>query len=148
MLLAARATSSSPMTARCICPAVVTSIRTTSAGVGSATGPAISTSRGHLFYLGAIAEGVEAMRRLAGELLDAGTDFVKLCATGGIMTAESDPMALQYSREELRAAVEVAEARDTLVAAHVLSSAAVEQCVDVGVRSIEHAHSLPLSDHP
>jgi imidazolonepropionase-like amidohydrolase len=54
------------------------------------------------------------------------------------MTAESDPMALQYSREELRAAVEVAEARDTLVAAHVLSSAAVEQCVDVGVRSIEH----------
>jgi imidazolonepropionase-like amidohydrolase len=103
-----------------------------------ASGPAISTPRGHLFYLGAIAEGVEAMRRLSGEILDAGADFVKLCATGGIMTAESDPMAFQYTREELRAAVEVAEERDTLVAAHVLTSGAVEQCVEAGVRSIEH----------
>jgi imidazolonepropionase-like amidohydrolase len=103
-----------------------------------ASGPAITTPRGHLNYLGAIAQGAEELRRAATEVLDAGADFVKLCATGGIMTAESDPMAIQYTAEELREAVQVAEARNTLVAAHVLASEALDNCIQAGVRSIEH----------
>jgi imidazolonepropionase-like amidohydrolase len=103
-----------------------------------ASGPAITTPRGHLNYLGAVAEGAEELRRAATEVLDAGADFVKLCATGGIMTAESDPMAIQYTAEELREAVRVAEARNTLVAAHVLASEALDNCIQAGVRSIEH----------
>jgi imidazolonepropionase-like amidohydrolase len=103
-----------------------------------ASGPAITTSRGHLHYLGAIANSAAEMRKRAAEVLDRGADFVKLCASGGIMTAESDPMASQYTTEELRAAVEVAERRGTLVAAHVLAREALERCVHAGVRSIEH----------
>lgn len=102
------------------------------------SGPAISTTRGHLNYLGAIANGEAELRQRATEVLDAGADFVKLCATGGIMTAESDPMGSQYTTEALRAAVEVAESRDTLVAAHVLASEGLVRCVEAGVRSIEH----------
>lgn len=102
------------------------------------SGPAISTTRGHLNYLGAIANSAEELRRVATEILDAGADLVKLCATGGIMTAESDPVGSQYTTEELRAAVEVAESRGTLVAAHVLASEALVRCVEAGVRSIEH----------
>lgn len=103
-----------------------------------AAGPAITTPRGHLNYLGCIARNVDEMRARATEVLDAGADLVKLCATGGIMTAESDPMESQYTTEELRAAVEVAEARGTLVAAHVLASDGLLRCVEAGVRSIEH----------
>jgi imidazolonepropionase-like amidohydrolase len=102
------------------------------------SGPAITTTRGHLNYLGAIANSREEMRQRATEVLDAGAHFVKLCATGGIMTAESEPLGLQYTTDELAAAVDVAESRSTLVAAHVLASEAVERCVDAGVRSIEH----------
>lgn len=103
-----------------------------------AAGPAITTPGGHLNYLGAIASGAGEVRRRAREVLDAGADLVKICATGGIMTAESDPLAPQYTTEELRAAVEEAEARGTLVAAHVLAAEALERCVRAGVRSIEH----------
>lgn len=103
-----------------------------------ASGPAITTSRGHLNYLGAIANSAEEMRLRAREVLDAGADFIKLCATGGIMTAESEPLGSQYTTGELRVAVEEAEARGTLVAAHVLASEALERCVHAGVRSIEH----------
>jgi imidazolonepropionase-like amidohydrolase len=103
-----------------------------------ASGPAITTPRGHLNYLGAIATGTAELRQRATEVLDAGADFVKLCATGGIMTAESDPMASQYTAAELRGAVEVAEHRGTLVAAHVLAAEALGYCVEAGVKSLEH----------
>jgi imidazolonepropionase-like amidohydrolase len=103
-----------------------------------ASGPAITTTRGHLNYLGAIADNAEEVRRLAEEVLDAGADLVKVCATGGIMTAESHPLAPQYTVEELSAAVETAEERGTLVAAHALSAEGVERCVRAGIRSIEH----------
>lgn len=103
-----------------------------------AAGPAITTPRGHLNYLGAVASGAEELRRMATEVLDAGADFVKLCATGGIMTRESDPMGLQYTAEELREAVAVTDERGTLVAAHVLAAPALEACIEAGVRSIEH----------
>src|SRR5205085_2065709 len=102
------------------------------------SGPAITTPRGHLNYLGSIARNEDEMRARAREVLDAGADFIKLCATGGIMTAESDPMASQYTTAELRAAVEVAEERGTLVAAHVLATEGLERCIRAGVRSIEH----------
>jgi imidazolonepropionase-like amidohydrolase len=103
-----------------------------------ASGPAITTTRGHLNYLRGIANGAAEVRRRAAEVLDAGADFVKLCATGGIMTAESEPMGSQYTVAELREAVDEAASRGTLVAAHVLAYESLERCVQAGVRSIEH----------
>jgi len=102
------------------------------------SGPAITTTRGHLNYLGAIADSAAEVRQWSRQVLDAGADFIKLCATGGIMTAESDPLGSQYTTAELREAVDEAESRGTLVAAHVLASEALERCVRAGVRSIEH----------
>lgn len=104
----------------------------------AAAGPAITTPRGHLFYLGCTAVTAEEVRQAARRILDRGADFVKICATGGVMTAESDPLAVQYPEEALRAAVEEAEARGTLVAAHVLAAEGIRRCVRAGVRSIEH----------
>jgi imidazolonepropionase-like amidohydrolase len=103
-----------------------------------ASGPAITTTGGHLNYLGAIADNADEMRQRCAEVLEAGADLIKLCASGGIMTAESDPLHPQYTEDELRIAVEAAEARETLVAAHVLASEALTRCVHAGVRSIEH----------
>jgi imidazolonepropionase-like amidohydrolase len=102
------------------------------------SGPAITTTRGHLNYLGAVADSAAEVRKWAKQVLDSGADFVKLCATGGIMTAESDPLGSQYTVAELREAVDEAESRGTLVAAHVLAAEALERCVRAGVRSIEH----------
>jgi len=103
-----------------------------------ASGPAITTTRGHLNYLGCIANNAVELRQRSKEVLDAGADFVKLCATGGIMTAESEPLGSQYTEAELREAVDEAETRGTLVAAHALAAEALGYCVRAGVRSIEH----------
>lgn len=103
-----------------------------------ASGPAITTTGGHLNYLGLIADGAEALRAACIQVMDRGADYIKLCATGGIMTAESDPMRPQYDTAALAGAVAVAEERGTLVAAHSLSAEALVQCVEAGVRSIEH----------
>ena len=70
----------------------------------AAAGPAITTPQGHLFYLGCTATTADEVRQAACRILDRGADFVKICATGGVMTAESDPLAVQYPEEALRAA--------------------------------------------
>lgn len=103
-----------------------------------ACGPAITPPSGHLHYLGAVARGEVQVADWARRVLEAGADFVKVCASGGIMTAESDPMDPHYSTGELRAAVAEAVAAGTLVAAHALCAEGVRRCVAAGVRSIEH----------
>jgi len=103
-----------------------------------AAGPAITTRTGHLHYLRGVAEGAEAVRARAREILDRGADLVKICATGGIMTEESDPMACQYTAAELSEAVNEARRRGRDTAAHVLTREGVRRCLEAGVRSLEH----------
>src|SRR5207244_12735498 len=61
-----------------------------------AAGPAITTTRGHLNYLRGIATTEPEVRRLGASLLEHGADYIKICATGGVMTRESDPLSPQY----------------------------------------------------
>lgn len=103
-----------------------------------ACGPAITTSRGHLHYLGAVAEGEDQVRQWATDVVNRGADFVKICATGGIMTEGSDPLLVQYTVPELKAAVGVAEQSGKRVAAHCLAAEGLRRCVEAGVRTIEH----------
>src|SRR5262249_56368943 len=51
-----------------------------------AAGPAITTTTGHLNYLRGVANTEAEVRRLAASVLEQGADYVKICATGGIMT--------------------------------------------------------------
>ena len=104
----------------------------------AACGPAITCTDGHLNYLLAIADDAEAVRSWAQAVCERGGDFVKICATGGLMTAESDPIGPQYTADELRGAVEVAAEHGRIVAAHVLGTEGLSRSVEAGVQSIEH----------
>lgn len=103
-----------------------------------AAGPAITTTGGHLHYLGTVADSAAEVRAVAAEILGQNADLLKICATGGIMTAESNPTGPQYDTDALRAAVEEADRRGRIVAVHVLGLEALRRCVHAGVRSIEH----------
>jgi imidazolonepropionase-like amidohydrolase len=103
-----------------------------------ASGPPITTPTGHMHYMGCIATNADEIRSRAEEVLDRGADLVKTCATGGVLTAGSNPMDLQYTAAELREVVLAAEARGKIVAAHALAAEGVRRCVEAGVRSIEH----------
>jgi imidazolonepropionase-like amidohydrolase len=95
-----------------------------------------------LGLVGAIADGVGEVRRAVREQVRQGVDHVKIMAGGGI-ASPTDPIdGTQFSVDELRAAVEEAEAANLYAAAHAYSPRAVTRAVQAGVRSIEHGNLI------
>jgi len=92
--------------------------------------------------LGRIADGVDAVRRIAREEIKGGADFIKIMANGGV-SSPTDPIAsLGFSRDEILAAVEEARNAQTYVAAHLYTDEAIRRAAECGVLSIEHANLI------
>lgn len=104
-----------------------------------ASGRPITSVGGHLHFLGGARSGVAEVRALAEELVSEGADVIKVMATGGNMTAESDPLKAQFSLEELTAIVEVANAANIPVTVHARGIEGIRLSVMAGVQSVEHA---------
>jgi imidazolonepropionase-like amidohydrolase len=104
-----------------------------------ASGRPITCPGGHLHFLGGVAQGVEEVTRLASELVDEGVDIIKVIATGGNMTSGSDPLRPQFSGEEIRAVVKVADAAGLPVTVHARGVEGMRLSVEAGVRGVEHA---------
>lgn len=90
----------------------------------------------------AIADGPDAVTRMARELMRDGADVLKVAATGGISTPADGPDDEGFTLAELRAIVEVAAARGRTVAAHAIGTAGIATALDAGVHSIEHGFGL------
>ena len=89
-----------------------------------------------------VADGADAVRRAAREELKGGADQIKVMAGGGVATP-SDPIDMvQYTEDEIRAAVEEAAARRTYVLAHAYIPEAIVRAARAGVRSIEHGNLI------
>ena len=89
-----------------------------------------------------IADGVAAVREAARDELRKGASQIKIMASGGV-ASPSDPIwVLQYSEEEIRAAVWEAHSWRTYVMAHAYTPEAISRCIDYGVRSIEHGNLI------
>ena len=89
-----------------------------------------------------IADGVDAVRRAAREELKGGAHQIKVMAGGGVATP-SDPIDMVgYTQEEIRAAVEEAQARRTYAFAHAYIPESIARAVRAGVRSIEHGNLI------
>ena len=95
-----------------------------------------------LGLVGAIADGVGEVRRAVREQVRNGANHIKIMAGGGV-SSPTDPIdGTQFSMEELRAAVEEAEAANLYALAHAYSPRAVTRAVQAGVRSIEHGNLI------
>lgn len=103
-----------------------------------AAGMPITTSGGHLHWTGLRADDPTSARLAVRQLCEAGVDLVKVMASGGNMTAGSNPLAPQFDAEELRAIVDEAHRLGRPVAAHALNTAAIGHCLHAGVDTIEH----------
>jgi imidazolonepropionase-like amidohydrolase len=92
--------------------------------------------------LARIADGVDAVRAAARDELRKGATQIKIMASGGV-ASPSDPIwNLQYSDEEIAAAVWEARSWKTYVAAHAYTPEAIRRCLELGVRSIEHGNLI------
>jgi imidazolonepropionase-like amidohydrolase len=103
-------------------------------------GRMICMTGGHGHWLGGReADGVDECRKAAREQLKNGADFLKIMATGGVLTRGSDPDAYQLEIEEMRAIVHEAHKVGKKTAAHAINSAGVINAVKAGIDTVEHA---------
>ncbi len=86
-----------------------------------------------------VANGPDEVRAAARRQLARGADFIKVMATGAMLSPKNeDARAIQYTLEELKAAVEIASDNFKHVAAHAHACQGVLNAVEAGVDSIEH----------
>ena len=89
-----------------------------------------------------VANSADEVRRRVRELIAGGATFIKMIATGAVLTAGTNPGAAEYSEAEIRAAVEEAAQYGVFVTAHAHGAEGIKRAVRAGVRSIEHASYL------
>jgi imidazolonepropionase-like amidohydrolase len=84
-------------------------------------------------------EGVEQVRQVVREQIDAGAEVIKVIASGGVLTPGTSPDQAQMTPEELSAAVDEAKDAGRKVAAHAHGASGMKNAIRAGVHSIEHA---------
>ncbi len=87
-----------------------------------------------------IADGVPDVRKAAREELRKGANQIKVMISGGVASPNDPLESRQYSRDEVRAIVEEAEAWGTYAMAHAYTPEAIIHAVSNGVRTIEHGN--------
>ncbi|MGY1709912.1 amidohydrolase family protein [Geodermatophilus sp. SYSU D00758] len=107
-----------------------------------ASGPPLTSPRGHCWAMGGEVTGVPGLRRAVRERADRGADVVKVMVSGGLLTPCTDVTACQFSPEEVRAVVEEAHRVGLPVAAHAHALPAVEAALAAGVDGVEHCSCL------
>lgn len=85
-----------------------------------------------------VSRNVDEVRDAVRRILHGGADFIKVIATGAVLTEGTTPSAPEFSEAEIRAAVEEAALYETHVAAHAHGAEGIKRAVRAGVRSIEH----------
>jgi imidazolonepropionase-like amidohydrolase len=114
---------------------------TASGGGGEVTGFAADLKVPEEMRRGVANSEIEVRQRVR-ELIRGGATFIKVIATGAVLTAGTTPGASEYSEAEIRAAVEEAAQYGIFVTAHAHGAEGIKRAVRAGVRSIEHASYL------
>jgi len=121
-----------------------------------ASGPALGITGGHCdndllapqfhaFALG-VADGVPAVMAKVRENIKYGSDVIKFCATGGVLSQGDNPELEQYSPEEMRAIIQEAHRLGRKAAAHAHGALGIRDAVLAGVDSIEHGSFINEED--
>jgi len=106
------------------------------------SGRVVCMTGGHGWQFGREADGTDEIREAVREQLKMGVNFVKLIATGGVMTKGVDPGATQFTLEELLAGVEEAKKAGRRTATHAQGTEGIKNSLWAGVNSIEHGFFL------
>lgn len=87
-----------------------------------------------------VADGVPQVLAAVREQLKKGATQIKLTLGGGAASLYDPLYTLQYTADEIKAAVHAAEDYGTYVATHVYNVHGIRRAIEAGVRSIEHGH--------
>jgi imidazolonepropionase-like amidohydrolase len=106
------------------------------------SGYALTTTGGHGHFLGREADTADELVKAAREQMRQGAEWLKVIATGGVLTEGANLHASQYTLAQLQALVEEARRAGRGVAAHAHGEQGIERAVQAGVASIEHGTYL------
>ena len=90
------------------------------------------TSRG-------VADGVDALRAKVREIRKYGAEVIKVCATGGVFSRNTEPGQQQLREDELKAIADEAHMWGVKVAAHAHGTSGIKSAIRAGIDTIEHA---------
>lgn len=85
-----------------------------------------------------VVDGPDEMRRKVRELVRAGADVIKVCTSGGVLSARDDPRHAHFRDDELEVLVAEAAAAGRWVMAHAQATDGIKAAVRTGIRSVEH----------
>jgi len=89
-----------------------------------------------------LADGPDEITKAVRTNFKHGADFIKILATGAVLSKGIDPGAQQYSDAEIQAAVTEANRWGRQVAAHAHGAAGIKAAIRAGVRTIDHGSYL------
>jgi imidazolonepropionase-like amidohydrolase len=89
-----------------------------------------------------LADGPDEITKAVRTNLKNGADFIKILATGAILSKGIEPGAQQYSDAEIQAAVIEANRWGRQVAAHAHGATGIKAAIRAGVRTIDHGSYL------
>jgi imidazolonepropionase-like amidohydrolase len=87
----------------------------------------------------AVGDGGLELRQKVREQRKYGAEVIKVCATGGVFSRNTEPGQQQLSEEELRAIADEAHQWGLKVAAHAHGAAGIKAAIRGGIDTIEHA---------
>ena len=85
------------------------------------------------------ADGEQALRAAVREQRKYGAQVIKVCATGGVFSRNTEPGQQQLSEAELRAVAEEARMWGLRTAAHAHGTEGIKAAIRAGITTIEHA---------
>lgn len=85
------------------------------------------------------ADSPDEGRKSVRTLRKYGAQVIKICATGGVFSRNTEPGQQQMNLAEMRAVVEEAHQWGLQVAAHAHGAAGIKDAIRAGVNTIEHA---------
>ncbi len=86
-----------------------------------------------------IGDGPEELRHQVRRQRKFGAEVIKVCATGGVFSRNTEPGQLQVSEPELRAIADEAHQWGVRVAAHAHGADGIKAAIRAGIDTIEHA---------
>ncbi len=89
-----------------------------------------------------LADGPDEIVKAVRTNFKHGADFIKILATGAVLSKGIPPGQQQYSDEEIRAAVTEARRWERMVAAHAHGTEGIKAAIRAGVRTIDHGSML------
>ena len=104
-----------------------------------ASGPPLTTPRGHCWFLGGEADGLDAMLKAVNERAERGCGVVKVMVSGGNITPGNSPFDPQIRLPELKEIVREAHTLGLQTAAHVHAPVSVIDALEAGFDTLEHA---------